>query len=73
MEKTNRVKPHLTLLTSGQMEQIHQYALQILSKTGVRVDSDSVRELLKVNAIIYKPDRIFRHTVIVHELLPAQL
>jgi trimethylamine---corrinoid protein Co-methyltransferase len=46
MEKTNRVKPHLTLLTSGQKEQIHHYALQILSKTGVRVDSDSVRELL---------------------------
>lgn len=46
MEKTNRVKPHLTLLTSGQIEQIHHYAGQILSRTGVRVDSELVRKLL---------------------------
>lgn len=47
MKSTYHVKPRLTLLNSGQMEQIHHYALQILSRTGVRVDSEPVRELLK--------------------------
>jgi len=46
METTNRVKPHLSLLTSGQREQIHQYALEILTRTGVRVDSEPVQQLL---------------------------
>ena len=47
MKTAHRVKPRLTLLNSGQMEQIHHYALQILSRTGVRVDSEPVRQLLK--------------------------
>ncbi len=43
----NNVRPHLSLLTSEQIQQVHHYSLQILSETGVRVDSDAVIELLR--------------------------
>jgi trimethylamine--corrinoid protein Co-methyltransferase len=43
----NNVRPKLTLLTEGQIQQVHSYALRILSETGVRVDSPSVVERLK--------------------------
>jgi len=43
----NNVRPKLTLLDEEQIQQIHQYALRILSETGVRVDSPSVVELLE--------------------------
>ena len=42
----NNVIPRLKLLTEEQIQQIHQYALRILSETGVRVDSLSVVEML---------------------------
>ncbi|MGW8250144.1 MAG: hypothetical protein ACWGO1_05845, partial [Anaerolineales bacterium] len=47
MGQTNLVRPRLSLLDPGQIDQVHQYALRILSETGVRVDSAPVRELLK--------------------------
>ena len=43
----NNVRPQLTLLNEEQIQQIHHYALHILSETGVRVDSSSVVEMLK--------------------------
>jgi len=43
----NNVCPHLTLLNEQQIEQVHGYALRILSETGVRVDSPSVIEMLE--------------------------
>ena len=43
----NNVRPHLHLLTEEQIQQTHQYALHILSETGVRVDSPSVIEMLE--------------------------
>ncbi len=43
----NNVRPQLTLLNEEQIQQTHQYALRILSETGVRVDSPSVVEMLK--------------------------
>ena len=42
----NNVRPELTLLNEEQIWQIHQYALRVLSETGVRVDSLSVVERL---------------------------
>ena len=42
----NNVIPRLKLLTEEQIQQVHQYALRILSETGVRVDSLSVVEML---------------------------
>ena len=42
----NNVRPKLTLLNEGQIQQTHQYALRILSENGVRVDSLSGVEIL---------------------------
>ncbi len=43
----NNVRPQLRLLDEEQIQQVHGYALRILSETGVRVDSPSVAERLK--------------------------
>ncbi len=43
----NNARPQLTLLNEEQIQQTHQYALRILSETGVRVDSPSVIEMLE--------------------------
>ena len=37
----NNVRPHLTMLTEEQIQDIHQYTLKLLVTTGVRVDSPS--------------------------------
>ena len=42
--ENNNIKPRISLLSSGDIEQVHAYALRILSRTGVRVDSDQIRE-----------------------------
>ena len=43
----NNIRPQLTLLNEEKIQQVHRYALRILSETGVRVDSPSVIEILK--------------------------
>jgi trimethylamine--corrinoid protein Co-methyltransferase len=43
----NNAKPILNLLDEEQIQQIHHYALKILSETGVRVDSAHVLSILK--------------------------
>ena len=40
------VRPVLRLLNSSQILDIHNASVQILSKTGVRIDSRNARELL---------------------------
>lgn len=42
----NNVRPQLKMLSEEQIQQVHQYALRILSETGVRVVSPSVIEML---------------------------
>ncbi|MFZ5909794.1 MAG: trimethylamine methyltransferase family protein [Chloroflexota bacterium] len=42
----NNVRPRLTLLGEEQIQQVHGYAMRILSETGVRVDSPPVAEML---------------------------
>jgi trimethylamine--corrinoid protein Co-methyltransferase len=39
-------RPSLRVLSDGQIEQVHEYSLRILSTTGVRVDSARARDLL---------------------------
>lgn len=39
------VRPKLTVLDSGQIGQIHNYSLQVLSSIGVRIDSERARQL----------------------------
>jgi trimethylamine:corrinoid methyltransferase-like protein len=45
MNGTNIIKPSLTVLDPGQIKQVHEYSLQILATTGVRVDSAKARQL----------------------------
>jgi trimethylamine--corrinoid protein Co-methyltransferase len=39
------IRPILTLLDEGQIEQVHAHSLRILSSAGVRVDSERARQL----------------------------
>ncbi len=39
----NNVRPHLTMLTEEQKQDIHRYTLKLLATTGVRVDLPSAR------------------------------
>ena len=45
MSGANIIKPSLTVLDPGQIKQVHDYSLQILATTGVRVDSAKARQL----------------------------
>jgi len=57
---TQHAQPRLTLLTEEQIHQVHGYALRILAETGVRVDSDSTRRLLRRKWGIPADDRLVR-------------
>jgi len=61
MVNNAHVKPRINLLSPVQIEQVHAYALQILSRTGVRVDSDRIRQMIikKVGKTIVQ-DKIVR-------------
>ena len=41
----SEVKPEIKILTRDQIEKIHSYSLEILSTTGIRVDSPRARKL----------------------------
>ncbi|MFO7662072.1 MAG: trimethylamine methyltransferase family protein [Chloroflexota bacterium] len=43
----HNTRPRVTLLNDDQKEQVHGYALSILSRTGIRVDSPSVLRFLE--------------------------
>jgi trimethylamine--corrinoid protein Co-methyltransferase len=47
MSEFDRVMPQLSVLNQVQMRRLHEYALKILSKTGVRVDSPQVVRLFR--------------------------
>jgi len=59
------VKPEITVLTREQIEIIHNYSLEILSTTGIRVDSLQARKLFAKALGVSDRDRIVR--------IPAQL
>lgn len=43
----NNVRPHLSMLNEEQKQEIHQYTMQLLATTGVRVDSPSAVQMLE--------------------------
>lgn len=45
MAETHVVQPRIAVLNRGQIEQVHEYSLRILSSVGVRVDSQRARQL----------------------------
>jgi trimethylamine--corrinoid protein Co-methyltransferase len=57
---TNNVRPFLTLLSEEQKQQIHGYALRILSETGVRIDSDATRGLIQRKWGLRAEERLVR-------------
>jgi len=46
MSADYQVKPRLSLLNEDNIQELHHYALEILFRTGVRVDSKVVRDML---------------------------
>ena len=53
------VRPKLQLLNPEQMQRIHQYSVWILEKTGVRVESQTAREIFrKSGAVRIKNDMV---------------
>ncbi len=50
------VRPSMTVLDKEQQEQVHAYSMDILSTTGIQVDSKSARDLFKSNGCPLKDD-----------------
>ncbi len=61
VERSSVVRPTLTLLDAGQVEQVHAYSLRILSSVGVRVDSERARQLFAsaVGVRAVQDDRVY--------------
>ena len=59
-EALNRVRPRLEVLSKGQVQQVHDHSLRVLSAAGVRVDSERARQLfLKAGgASVVEGDRV---------------
>ena len=61
----SEVKPAIKVLTRNQIEKIHSYSLEILSKTGIRIDSLRARKLFAQALDVPDTDKIVR--------IPAEL
>jgi trimethylamine--corrinoid protein Co-methyltransferase len=61
----SEVKPAIKVLTRNQIEKIHYYSLEILSTTGIRVDSLRARKLFAKALGVSDTDRVVR--------IPAEL
>src|SRR5210317_1019508 len=61
----SEVKPAIKVLTRNQIEKIHSYSLEILSKTGIRIDSLRACELFAQALGVSDTDRVVR--------IPAEL
>ncbi|MBN1388956.1 MAG: trimethylamine methyltransferase family protein [Bacteroidales bacterium] len=56
----SNVRPRLHLLSPEQMNQVHRYSVEILEKTGIRVESDTARRIFsKSGAVRIKNDMIY--------------
>ncbi len=59
MSTTQLVQPQMTVLTAGQIGDVHSFSLDILSRVGVRVDSPRALELFKSsNGTLVVNDRV---------------
>ena len=61
----SEVKPAIKVLTRNQIEKIHSYSLEILSKTGIRIDSLRARKLFAKTLGVSDTDKVVR--------IPAEL
>jgi trimethylamine--corrinoid protein Co-methyltransferase len=54
------VRPRLELLSAEQMNEVHQYSIEILEKTGIRVVSDTAQRIFKESgAVRIKGDMVY--------------
>ena len=59
MTKQTIVQPKINVLTEGQINHVHEYALTILAKTGVKVESERALKLLSAkDGITVSGDRV---------------
>ncbi|CAB1078897.1 hypothetical protein D1AOALGA4SA_6618 [Olavius algarvensis Delta 1 endosymbiont] len=56
----NEVRPTIKVLSKAQLERIHHYSLDILSRVGIRVDSKPARSLFAREANLVKNDNVVR-------------
>jgi trimethylamine--corrinoid protein Co-methyltransferase len=56
----NNVRPRLTMMNEEQIIEAHQNVLQVLSQTGVRVDSPAILQLLEQKLGLKSQDRIIK-------------
>ena len=55
----NRIVPQLNVLTKENIEQVHQYSLDILANTGFNVESEETRDIfLKSDGVTLKNEKI---------------
>jgi len=60
MTTSSFVQPRITTLNPEQIEQIHNYSLEILFKVGIRIDSPKAMELFsKSDGVRIKENRVF--------------
>ena len=63
-------QPQLNLLSLEQKQAVHHYALKILQKTGLRVESKSARHIFgKSGAVRIEDDKVFIQEEIVHQAI----
>ncbi len=58
MSSTQTVQPKITVLSRDQMERVHEYSLQVLLNTGVRVDSAQARQIFSQGGASVDGDRV---------------
>lgn len=52
------VKPKLQLLNREQMNEVHQYSIQILEKTGIKVESKTARKIFQKSKAVKLDDEV---------------
>lgn len=55
----HNVRPHLQLLNPEQIKQVHEYSVQILEKTGIRVESGAARNVFKRSGTPIRDDMVY--------------
>ena len=73
MEETRKaeyVRPKLNLMSTDQMNVLHNYSLEILSHTGIRVESARARNIFaRSQAVTIQDDIVKIHPVLVDQSL----
>src|SRR5262245_15756351 len=61
----NIARPRLTLLSDAHIEAVHEASLEILSRSGTRVDAESARRIYEAGGARVDDDRVYFHREVV--------